>query len=207
MGCFLGIGVLGIMFKSSFNRKLAIVALLGVGVFASLAYADHSWYNYHWARTSNPLTLKLGYNVSSSWDTYLATASTDWNVSSVLETAIVAGGTNNSRGKLTPKNCVPTSGRIEVCSGKYGKNGWLGLASIWVNGDHIVQGTAKLNDTYFNTAKYNKSAWRSLVMCQEIAHGFGLDHQDVNFSNPNLGTCMDYSSDPDGTLADPDQLS
>ena len=35
-------------------------------------------------------------------------------------------------------------------------------------------------------------------MCQEIAHDFGLDHQDENFSNPNLGSCMDYTSDPDG---------
>ncbi|MEK7208262.1 MAG: hypothetical protein AAB699_01800 [Patescibacteria group bacterium] len=37
-------------------------------------------------------------------------------------------------------------------------------------------------------------------MCQEIGHTFGLDHQDVNFSNANLGTCMDYTSDPDGTI-------
>lgn len=37
-------------------------------------------------------------------------------------------------------------------------------------------------------------------MCQEIAHDFGLGHQDENFFNPNLGTCMDYTDDPDGTL-------
>jgi len=188
------------MFRLNFSRKLAIVALLGIGVFAAFAYADHSWGNYHWARTVNPFTLKLGDNVSSAWDAYLATASADWSSSTTVDTAVVSGATN-------PRNCRAVSGRIEVCSGKYGNNGWLGLASIWVNGDHIVQGTAKLNDTYFNTAKYNKPAWRSLVMCQEIAHGFGLDHQDENFSNPNLGTCMDYTSDPDGTLADPDQLS
>jgi hypothetical protein len=35
-------------------------------------------------------------------------------------------------------------------------------------------------------------------MCQEVGHTFGLDHQDENFNNPNLGTCMDYTSDPDG---------
>ena len=44
-------------------------------------------------------------------------------------------------------------------------------------------------------------------MCQEIGHTFGLDHQDEAFANPNLGTCMDYTSDPDGTLANPDQQS
>ncbi len=33
-------------------------------------------------------------------------------------------------------------------------------------------------------------------MCQEVAHGFGLGHQDEVFDNPNLGTCMDYTDDP-----------
>ena len=33
-------------------------------------------------------------------------------------------------------------------------------------------------------------------MCQEIGHTFGLDHQDENFSNLNLGTCMDYTDNP-----------
>jgi hypothetical protein len=45
---------------------------------------------------------------------------------------------------------------------------------------------------------YNTAPWRALVMCQEIGHDFGLDHQDENFNNANLGTCMDYTSDPDG---------
>ena len=53
-----------------------------------------------------------------------------------------------------------------------------------------------MNDTYFNTSTYNKPEWRQLVMCQEVAHTFGLDHQDENFDNPNLGTCMDYTRDP-----------
>jgi hypothetical protein len=36
------------------------------------------------------------------------------------------------------------------------------------------------------------------VACQEIAHDFGLDHQDENFNNANVGSCMDYTNDPDG---------
>jgi hypothetical protein len=55
-----------------------------------------------------------------------------------------------------------------------------------------------MNDTYFNTASYNTPAWKRLVMCQEVAHTFGLDHQDEAFDNANLGTCMDYTNDPDG---------
>lgn len=170
------------------------------GVLAWTVNATHSWNGYHWARTANPFTLKLGDNVSSSWDAYLGTASADWSLSTTVDTVVVSGLTN-------PRNCRATNGRVEVCSSKYGNNGWLGLASIWISGDHIVKGTAKFNDTYFNTVKYNTPAWRSLVACQEVAHTFGLDHQDEDFYNANLGTCMDYTSDPDGTLADPDQLS
>src|SRR6266567_7362536 len=35
----------------------------------------------HWARTANPFTIKLGDNVSSAWDSYLAVASSDWTLS------------------------------------------------------------------------------------------------------------------------------
>jgi hypothetical protein len=35
-------------------------------------------------------------------------------------------------------------------------------------------------------------------MCHEVGHTFGLDHQDETFNNPNLGSCLDYTNDPDG---------
>ena len=173
------------------NRFLGTFAIaLTLVVFPSLTYADHSWGTYHWARTSNPFSLMLGDNVSSIWDPYLATTSSDWSVSGVLNTTIVPGRTK-------PRQCRPTSGRVEVCATTYGNTGWLGVAQIWVSGSHITQGSVKNNDTYFKTAKYNTEAWRNLVMCQEVGHTLGLDHQDENFSNVALGTCMDYSNDPD----------
>lgn len=186
--------------RDRLGRRFFMIVFAALAVFGSgtVVYATHSWGSYHWARTSNPFTLKLGDNVSSVWDGYLGQASSDWSASSVLDTAITTGGTNNTKGQYTPKNCVPTAGRVEVCSTKYGRTGWLGLAQIWASGNHIVQGTAKMNDTYFNSAPYNTPAWRRLVMCQEIAHDFGLDHQDENFNNANLGTCMDYTANPAG---------
>lgn len=163
------------------------------GAFAAVAgaaLAFHSWGGYHWARTSNPFTLQLGDNVSGAWDAALATASNDWSASDVLDTAIVAGLAN-------PKNCKAVAGRVEVCNSKYGKNGWLGIAQIWIaGGEHITKGTVRFNDTYFSTATYNTQAWRNLVACQEVGHTLGLDHQDENFNNANLGTCMDYTNDP-----------
>jgi hypothetical protein len=167
----------------------SVVIVLSIFLIAGTVFATHSWGGYHWARTSNPFNLKLGDNVSPNWDSYLATTSSDWNISTVLNTTIVSGQAKT--------NCRPTNGRVEVCNKKYGNNGWLGVAQIWINSaGHITQGTVKMNDTYFNTSTYNTPAWRNLVMCQEVGHTLGLDHQDEIFNNPNLGTCMDYTNDP-----------
>jgi hypothetical protein len=158
-----------------------------------LGVHSKAWNGYHWARQANPFTVKLGNNLSSVWQQYLGNTSADWSQSTVLDTTIVAGQAN-------PHNCRPTTGRDEVCNATYGNTGWLGIASIWITGGtHITQGTVKLNDTYFNTAKYNTFGWREMVTCQEVGHTFGLNHQDENFNNTNLGTCMDYTNDPTGT--------
>lgn len=179
------------MTKSACSRSLGVAFIITIGLVQSSS-ADHAWANYHWARTTNPLTLLVGDNVSAAWDPFLVEAIADWNGSSVLDLSRTTGGTR-------PKNCRPTAGRIEACNARYGNTGWLGIAQIWVTGGvHITQGITKLNDTYFETPTYNTPAWRRLVTCQEIAHDFGLDHQDENFNNPNLGSCMDYTSDPDG---------
>ncbi len=160
----------------------SVLGMLAFGI--PNAEASHSWGNYHWARTANPFTVKLGDNVSGVWDSILATASTDWNASTVLDTSIETGQGG--------KNCSATLGRVEVCSRKYGNNGWLGIAQIWISGDHITKGVTKMNDTYFNTAKYNNPNEKLHVMCQELGHTFGLGHTSEDGSSQN--TCMDYFS-------------
>jgi hypothetical protein len=176
------------------SRKSAglLTVALAVLAFQPSTSANHRWRKFHWARESNPFTVKLGKNLSTAWTSYLTSASADWNNSDVLFTTTVTGGTN-------PSTCAPTAGRVEVCNAAYGTTGWLGVAQVWVSrGSHITQGTVKVNDTYFNQARYNSPSWRQQVMCQEVGHTFGLDHQDENFNNANLGTCMDYTNDPDG---------
>ena len=176
--------------KFSLHSAIKVTsAVLALTIVAGSAMGSHRWSNYHWARASNPFTLRLGDNVSSAWDSYLQVASSDWRVSNVLDTTIVGGAT-------TPRTCRAATGRIEVCNATYGNTGWLGVASISVSGSHITSGTVRVNDTYFNTAQYNTTAWRTLVMCQEVGHIFGLAHQDENSTNPNLGTCMDYTNSP-----------
>lgn len=171
--------------------RLALGACVALGAMTPVS-ASHSWGSYHWARTSNPLVLKINEALSPNWEPYLQTAMNDWAASTVLDfspTTHVASNTD-------PKRCSPIAGQVLVCNAKYGQRGWLGIASIWLSGGHITQGTTKLNDTYFNMATYNTPAWRQFVTCQEIGHDFGLAHQDENFSNANLGSCMDYTNNP-----------
>ena len=156
--------------------------------------ARHAWGKYHWERASNPVALSIGRNFANSrWDTPLNEVAVDWNLSDVLN---LTADPNDTRTDA----CAPVSGRIEVCAANYDKTGWLGIAQIWINKTHIVQATAKMNDYYFDQQYYNTAAWRRYVMCQEVGHDFGLGHQDENFNNGNLGSCMDYTNDPDGKL-------
>ena len=170
------------------RRTLVVLVLLALS--AMPVFANHAWSTYHWSTVSYPMNIKVGNNMTSVWQPYFNEAITDWNKSTKLALQIVAGGSN--------KRCAATAGRIEVCNGTYGQNGWLGLGSIWLSGGHISQATAKMNDTYYAFSQYNTPGWRDLVTCQEIGHDFGLGHQDENNNNTNLGSCMDYTAYPDG---------
>lgn len=165
----------------------SFLTVLVVLAFSTTLFAGHSWNNYHWARTSNPFTLKVVDSNTSNWQSMYGAALTDWAKSSVLELTNEQGD-ESSRAR---KRCVMIAGKIHSCNATYGYNGWLGLASINISGGHITQATSKMNDSYFNSPSYNETARRH-VMCQEIGHGFGLGHQDE--SGKDLNTCMDYAS-------------
>jgi hypothetical protein len=166
----------------------AVAAFLACAAFSSTVSANHSWGNFHWARTSNPFTVKLVRHLTTTWSPYLDLASAGWTTASKLNTTIIV----SSSDALTRQSCPTVTGQVAVCNYPYGLTGWTGLASIWFDGNnHIVKATVKMNDSY--TWSPGK---RQSVMCQEVGHTFGLDHQDENFSNTNLGTCMDYTNVP-----------
>ncbi len=169
------------------RKTFVVLALVmtAVGVTASSATASHSWGGYHWARTANPFTLKVGNNVSSTWTTQFGTAVSDWDASSVMNLTTVPG--------TAGKRCKAVLGTVQVCNGTYGQNGWLGLASISISGGtHITQGTTKVNDSYFKSSFYDNPNEKLHVMCQELGHDFGLGHTSEDGSSQN--TCMDYFS-------------
>ncbi len=165
---------------------LALVAsVLVAAVTAGTAAASHSWADYHWARTSNPLALTIVDTTSAGWTSYVNTAVSDWDASTVLALAKTTGSAD--------RRCKMLAGKAKVCAASYGYNGWLGLATINIDSaHHITQASTKLNDSYFNTSTYNNPNERQHVACQEIGHDFGLGHQDE--SGISLNTCMDYFS-------------
>ena len=177
--------------RKTIYQRLAMAVAVGLvcASTAQVANANHAWGNYHWARTTPQFTLKLGDNTTTAdWRGHLVQASSDWNNNgnTPVLTAIVAGQT-------TAKQCAMVQGTTQVCNAAYGQRGWLGLASInIVNGEHITQGTAKMNDSYFSQAYYNNPNEKLHVMCQEVAHTFGLAHQSEDGSSQN--SCMDYFS-------------
>ena len=172
------------------------VASLGLvaAALSSPASATNSWNGYHWARTTTTFNLTVVNSTTSDWDPYVAQAVIDWSQSTVLNMVEQANGDTSSK---TRRQCNPPNGQVRICNLAYGKNGWLGLAGISIDTKgHIIRGYTKLNDSYFGLPYYNNYAWRQSVTCQELGHDVGLDHQDTNFNNDPLYSCMDYQDPP-----------
>lgn len=175
------------------------------------AYATHGWSSYHWPRSCSTCPANLTVydstlTTNTGWPTHLNRAvfgdaanpnTTDrrgWNDSAVLTLTLSAASTTTT----TRSTCPAVTGAVRVCNYTYGSTGWLGLAQInTVSGStsHIAWGTAKMNDSYFNTSYPNTE--KRHVMCQEVGHDFGLGHTSENGSSQN--TCMDYYSNTSST--------
>jgi hypothetical protein len=181
-------------------RKLVVVVVTAAALSfaAAPASASHSWGGYHWPYAGHPgFSVVLGNNLSGSWSALLGNVSTsgtvayDWSHptggwSDMLDTPPAPG--SNPGGKP----CKAVSGRDEVCNARYGYNNWLGLAQIWIDTStkHILKGVVKVNDSWFNTAAYNNPEAKQHVLCQEVGHTLGLDHQHSTRTTLSM-SCMD----------------
>jgi len=173
------------------HRRYISFALLLV-VAAVPMFGAHAWNTYHWSKSGSQVTVPVVMNITAPWTDYDDRVMIDWNKSGVIESPWSLGSISSRR------RCSSATGQIEVCNDSYGQTGWLGIAGISLSGGHIVKGYTKLNDTYFNTAKYNTPAWRRMVFCQEVGHDYGLGHVNETFTDLNTGSCMDYTNDPSG---------
>ncbi|GAA3550612.1 hypothetical protein GCM10022222_37670 [Amycolatopsis ultiminotia] len=172
-----------------FLTSFAVAALAATTAEAS---ASNSWNGYHWARSSPSSTVRLTVldSVTSSWDANLSKANADWNRSPVFENTL----SSSDSSATTRRSCPAAAGKVRVCNYAYGSTGWLGVAEIDLSsGTHIAWGTTKVNDSY-SMGTYAKQH----VMCQEVGHDFGLDHQFTN-----AGSCMDYAGQSDPAYVSP----
>ncbi len=188
--------LLGILMKMRNLVAAAVAAAITLGSFS--ASASHSWNNYHWARTTASFNLQtldstVPGGTNANWPSLLGTAASQWSQSNSLN-LVLSPFTNTSQSR---RKCSAVPGKIRVCNAAYGKNGWLGLASINLDANgHISQGTAKMNDSYASVYAGDANEAKH-VMCQEVGHTFGLGHTSEDGSSQN--TCMDYSSSPTST--------
>ena len=179
------------------RRTFIVVAALSMLVFiAAPGLANNTWNGYHWADGgADPHDGVISLTLVDDLDAYgteYSAVFADWNGSPGPLT--LNPGTPGER----PDACdnVATNaagndivGTIHVCNDEYGQNGWLGLARIWIAPDgHIEAGVALMNDSYLfdSGSAYDNSVARRHVLCQEVGHTFGLDHQ----GSPKKQSCM-----------------
>jgi hypothetical protein len=177
--------------KAGFGVVGAVIVAAASGAVLS---ADHSWGPYHWARTTSSFDLTVINSTTDDWDGFVSQAVADWSASSMLDLVEDPNGSTSSKDR---RRCQAPSGAVRICNLAYGYTGWLGIAGITIDANgHIVKGYTKLNDSYFSWTDYNTDAWKQSVTCQELGHNIGLDHQDENFNNGSLFSCMDYQDPP-----------
>lgn len=170
-------------------RMLRYATLGAAVLFSAASFGTHSWNGYHWARTTPSFTLTAVDSMTANWQGQFDETLNKWSSSSVLDLVAVPG----DESVRARKRCQAITGQLRVCNADYGQNGWLGLASIYLDSaGHIVKGTAKMNDSY---ASYWTVAEMNHVVCQEVGHVLGLDHTSEDGSSQS--TCMDYSSSLD----------
>ena len=184
------------------SRFLALVTMttLAFALAAGPAQANHSWADWHWERAANPFTLKVFNSTTDgrtpvggqNWPAALTKAASDWSQSTVLDLAVQP---QTATDLAVREACPFQPGAVRVCNVFNPDVTWLGLATVLPDPNsgngHILAATAQMNDTWFTTPLYNSTNAQH-VMCQEVGHTFGLDHQDE--SGADLNTCMDYAT-------------
>ena len=132
---------------------VAFVSLVGLLAIATVASADHAWSTYHFPGDNlNPTVVD-----KTSSSLYDVTAGVqEW---AALGTPIQPQITTAKKGDITVTEAFNRS--------------WLGLARIFIDGDHITKGEVKLNTKLLDDYPI---AAAEHVLCQEIGHVLGLDH-------------------------------
>ena len=146
---------------------IVLLVIIASGVAASRAYA-HSLNGLHWNRYGASVTIEV-WNLADRYYGEASTAIGDWRQNTILN---------------LPQRSYHTD--VTVMDENWPWESWPGRAYIYSSGSsHIYHVHAILNEA--QTGGYSWGQ-RKAVFCQELGHGFGLDH-----STPG---CMGFR-DPD----------
>ena len=177
------------LFLGRRSAVFLLCVLFAASFTAGLLVASNQWSCFHWEVSTLSYTISVppggDATQTAAWSTVLADEIEDWDTGTCI--TFNSGGSN-----------------IKATADFFGENGWLGLATIHINGCTIQSATADMNRSYLDGATYTEAFDRH-VTCQEVGHDFGLDHR----KGPKNATCMndqlmwgarDYFDDHDSDL-------
>jgi hypothetical protein len=165
-----------------------------------------------WPADGTGLEVKIINTLDDSWSDTFDAVVEDWEYGNPDAVTISVQKAN------TESDCQPTEGFIKVCSGNYGDTHWRGITQLQLDGSsNISSATIKLNEAYLTSMSKKV---RQYTLCHEIGkflevdgpmqsivkglifelsinsgHSLGLAHLDEDFSNFDLGSCMEYTND------------
>jgi hypothetical protein len=138
------------------RKSILVAGALLIALFAGSAAQARQW--GCWIQRDRNISIR-----NASGGSQASAAISDWNSMTILNFSSVSSGEE-----------------IYVFNANSGPTGWAGLARITsASGCTILRATAQVNTYYYSGTS---TAARG-IHCQEIGHGFGLDHS-------NDGGCM-----------------
>ena len=155
-------------------KRVLLLALVLLAI-PTAVLAAHAWASFHWPSDSLSPTVK-DRTKSSLYDVPAAVA--EWSAGPSISPV-----SSNKKGAITVKEASSTF--------------WLVLARIFIDEDgHITKGEVLLNTRLL--ASLGPAA-ADHVLCQELGHVLGLNH-----NRDSLNTCMNDTFDFLGSATSPD---
>lgn len=148
---------------------------------------------YAWPNDGRGITLEVLNAMEDKWQTMLQVALDNWDQGYPVDSLTLPVTRIDYE-----YDCEGVSGKLKVCNGNYGANRWRGLNELILEKrtGRILNSAAKINEYYLEGSSNRDKDQQLYTLCHEIGHGFGLPHWDEDFTNADLGNCMDYTNNP-----------